>query len=105
MDAAEVFCGLFRRPRFRGASVDLFDGRQATLSDQAGEEGRTDMLFEQRGSLPAEVYEHAKEGWSTFFDRIAERLATPDTRRTVSCSLVRGTRGTGTRRTIRGEES
>jgi len=60
-----------------------------TVSDQEGEEayelitvvltelgdGRTEMLFEQRGSLPAEVYERAREGWSTFFDRIAERLA------------------------------
>jgi uncharacterized protein YndB with AHSA1/START domain len=60
-----------------------------TVSDQPGEEayeliivvlndlgdGRTEMLFEQRGRLSAEVYEHAKEGWSGFFDRIGERLA------------------------------
>jgi len=60
-----------------------------TVSDQPGEEayelvivaftdlgdGRTEMLFEQRGQLPAEVYEGAKQGWSSFFDRIAERLA------------------------------
>ena len=60
-----------------------------TVSDQPGEEayelitvvltdlgdGRTEMVFEQRGSLPPEMYERAKEGWSTFFDRIAERLA------------------------------
>ena len=60
-----------------------------TVSDQPGDDayelvtvvlndlgdGRTEMLFEQRGSLPAEVYEGAKQGWSTFFDRIAERLA------------------------------
>ncbi len=38
-------------------------------------DGRTEMHFQQRGSLPAETYERAKEGWSTFFDRIAERLA------------------------------
>jgi uncharacterized protein YndB with AHSA1/START domain len=38
-------------------------------------DGRTEMHFEQRGSLPAEVYEAAKRGWSTFFDRITERLA------------------------------
>jgi uncharacterized protein YndB with AHSA1/START domain len=38
-------------------------------------DGRTEMLFEQRGALPAEVYERAQEGWATFFDRIAERLA------------------------------
>jgi uncharacterized protein YndB with AHSA1/START domain len=60
-----------------------------TVSDQPGEDpyelvtvvlndlgdGRTEMFFEQRGRLPAEVYERAKEGWSGFFDRITERLA------------------------------
>jgi uncharacterized protein YndB with AHSA1/START domain len=60
-----------------------------TLSDQPGEEayevitvvltdlgdGRTEMLFQQRGRLPAETYERAEQGWSSFFDRIAEHLA------------------------------
>ncbi|MFY9578844.1 MAG: SRPBCC domain-containing protein [Gaiellaceae bacterium] len=59
-----------------------------TLSDQPGDayelvtvvltdlgDGRTEMLFQQRGGLPAEVYERAGQGWSGFFDRIAERLA------------------------------
>jgi uncharacterized protein YndB with AHSA1/START domain len=60
-----------------------------TISDQPGEDayelvtvvltdlgdGRTEMQFEQRGSLPPEVYEGAREGWSSFFDRIDERLA------------------------------
>ena len=60
-----------------------------TLSDQPGEEayelinvvltdlgdGRTGMYFQQSGNLPAEVYERAGQGWSSFFDRIAERLA------------------------------
>jgi uncharacterized protein YndB with AHSA1/START domain len=60
-----------------------------TISDQPGEDayelitvvltdlgqGRTEMLLQQRGSLPAETYERAKEGWSGFFERIAERLA------------------------------
>jgi uncharacterized protein YndB with AHSA1/START domain len=59
-----------------------------TISDQPRDEarelvtvvltdlgGRTKMLFEQRGALPPEVYERAGAGWSTFFDRIAERLA------------------------------
>jgi uncharacterized protein YndB with AHSA1/START domain len=60
-----------------------------TLSDQPGEDayelitvvltdlgdGRTEMFFRQSGRLPAEVYEGAKEGWASFFDRIAERLA------------------------------
>jgi uncharacterized protein YndB with AHSA1/START domain len=33
------------------------------------------MLFQQRGNLRPEQYEQAKEGWGSFFDRIAERLA------------------------------
>jgi uncharacterized protein YndB with AHSA1/START domain len=61
-----------------------------TVSDQPGEDlyelvtvvltdlgdGRTEMLFEQRGNLSPEVYEAAEKGWGGFFDRIAERLAT-----------------------------
>ena len=60
-----------------------------TVSDQPGEDqwelvtvvltdlgdGRTEMHFQQRGQLPAEMYERAGQGWSTFFDRMAERLA------------------------------
>ena len=60
-----------------------------TVSDQPGEDawelvtviltdlgdGRTEMHFAQRGQLPPEVYERAGQGWSTFFDRMAERLA------------------------------
>jgi uncharacterized protein YndB with AHSA1/START domain len=60
-----------------------------SLSDQPGDkayelitvvlsdlgDGRTEMLFRQSGRLPAAVYERAKEGWGTFFDRIVERLA------------------------------
>jgi uncharacterized protein YndB with AHSA1/START domain len=60
-----------------------------TVSDQPGEDhyelvivvltdlgdDRTEMRFEQRGRLSADVYEGAKEGWSSFFDRMAERLA------------------------------
>jgi len=39
-------------------------------------EGRTEMLFEQRGSyMGPEEYERAKSGWGTFFARIDERLA------------------------------
>jgi uncharacterized protein YndB with AHSA1/START domain len=59
------------------------------LSDQAGDElyelvivvltdlgeGRTEMLFEQRGHMAAKQYERAGEGWSSFFDRMAEHLA------------------------------
>jgi uncharacterized protein YndB with AHSA1/START domain len=60
-----------------------------TMSDQPGEEGyelvtvvladlgdgRTEMRLEQRGRMSAEQYERAGQGWSSFFDRIAERLA------------------------------
>jgi uncharacterized protein YndB with AHSA1/START domain len=38
-------------------------------------DGRTEMLFEQRGRMRPERYEAAKRGWASFFDRITERLA------------------------------
>jgi uncharacterized protein YndB with AHSA1/START domain len=38
-------------------------------------DGRTEMLFEQRGELTPEQYERAGQGWQGFFDRVAERLA------------------------------
>jgi uncharacterized protein YndB with AHSA1/START domain len=38
-------------------------------------DGRTEMHFQQRGRMSAEQYKHAAQGWSTFFDRIAEHLA------------------------------
>jgi uncharacterized protein YndB with AHSA1/START domain len=60
-----------------------------TVSDQPGEEryelvtvvltdlgdGRTEMLFTQRGEMSPEGYERAGQGWAGFFDRIDERLA------------------------------
>jgi uncharacterized protein YndB with AHSA1/START domain len=60
-----------------------------TVSDQPGEDvyelvsvvltdlgdGRTEMLFQQRGRMSPEQYERAGEGWSSFFDRIADRVA------------------------------
>ena len=45
------------------------------LAELAGE--RTEMRFEQRGPLPPEAREAATTGWSKFFDRIEERLASP----------------------------
>jgi uncharacterized protein YndB with AHSA1/START domain len=42
------------------------------LTDLGG--GRTEMHFEQRGFLSPEQYEYAKQGWGTFFDRMAERV-------------------------------
>jgi uncharacterized protein YndB with AHSA1/START domain len=60
-----------------------------TISDQPGGDAyelitvvltalgddRTEMFFEQHGQMSAEQYERAGQGWSGFFDRIAERLA------------------------------
>jgi len=44
------------------------------LTDLGG--GRTEMLFEQRGSyMGPEEYERAKSGWGKFFDRLDEHLA------------------------------
>jgi uncharacterized protein YndB with AHSA1/START domain len=38
-----------------------------------GEE--TEMVFHQVGYLPEELIPRSKEGWSSFFDRLAEYLA------------------------------
>ena len=38
-------------------------------------DGRTEMLFQQGGRMSARQHERAEEGWSSFFDRMAERLA------------------------------
>jgi uncharacterized protein YndB with AHSA1/START domain len=60
-----------------------------TISDQPGGDAyelitvvltalgddRTEMFFQQHGQMSAEQYERAGQGWSGFFDRIAERLA------------------------------
>jgi hypothetical protein len=62
---ARVFDAPRERDAYELVTVDLVD-----LGD-----GRTEMRFEQRGQLPPEVYERAGQGWSVFFDRIAERLA------------------------------
>jgi uncharacterized protein YndB with AHSA1/START domain len=52
---------------------DLFELVTVVLTDLG--DGRTEMLFQQRGRMSAEEYERAQEGWATFFDRIAVRLA------------------------------
>jgi uncharacterized protein YndB with AHSA1/START domain len=61
-----------------------------TITDRPGEDadelvivvltdvgdGRTEMVFQQRGGgLSAEEYERAGQGWGSFFDRMAARLA------------------------------
>jgi uncharacterized protein YndB with AHSA1/START domain len=53
---------------------DAFELVTVVLTDLGDE--RTEMRFEQRGSMSPEQYERATEGWGGFFDRIAERLAT-----------------------------
>jgi uncharacterized protein YndB with AHSA1/START domain len=38
------------------------------------DDGRTEMRFEQRGTMTPDEYEFAGQGWSSFFDRVDERL-------------------------------
>jgi uncharacterized protein YndB with AHSA1/START domain len=89
---ATMYAGAERREiHWKGEYREVVEPERLvfTLSDQPGEDayelitvvltdlgdGRTEMLFQQRGDLPAEVYERAEQGWSKFFDRMAERLA------------------------------
>ena len=51
---------------------DAFELVTVELNDLG--DGRTEMLFEQRGSMSPEEYERATDGWGTFFDRVEERL-------------------------------
>jgi uncharacterized protein YndB with AHSA1/START domain len=37
-------------------------------------DGRTELLFRQRGTMAPDEYERAGAGWGTFFDRMEERL-------------------------------
>ncbi len=53
--------------------VDAFELVTVVLTDLG--DGRTEMLFEQRGSMSPDQYDRATEGWGTFFDRMQERLA------------------------------
>ena len=88
---ATMFAGPGRREiRWKGEYREVVEPERLvfTISDQPGEEayelitvvltdlgaGRTEMLFQQRGGMSAEQYEGAGEGWSSFFDRIAEHL-------------------------------
>jgi uncharacterized protein YndB with AHSA1/START domain len=52
---------------------DVYELVTVVLTDLGG--GRTEMQLEQRGVMTAEQYERAGEGWSSFFDRIAERIS------------------------------
>jgi uncharacterized protein YndB with AHSA1/START domain len=89
---ATMFAGPGRREiQWKGEYREVVEPERLvfTVSDQPGEDayelvivvltdlgdGRTEMHFEQRGRMSAEQYERAGQGWSTFFDRIDERLA------------------------------
>jgi uncharacterized protein YndB with AHSA1/START domain len=52
---------------------DLYELVAIVLIDLG--EGRTEMHFQQHGYMQPEQYDRTKEGWSTFFDRMASRLA------------------------------
>jgi uncharacterized protein YndB with AHSA1/START domain len=53
-----------------GARYELVTVVLADLGD-----GRTEMLFEQRGHMRPDEYDRAKHGWRAFFDRMTARLA------------------------------
>jgi uncharacterized protein YndB with AHSA1/START domain len=89
---ATMFAGPSRREiQWKGEYREVVEPERLvfTVSDQPGDDayelvivvlndvgdGRTEMLFQQRGGMSAEEYERAGQGWSGFFDRMAERLA------------------------------
>ena len=88
---ATMFAGPARREiRWTGEYREVVEPERLvfTLSDQPGEDmyelvtvvlsdlgdGRTEMRFDQRGRMSAKQYERAGGGWSSFFDRMDERL-------------------------------
>jgi uncharacterized protein YndB with AHSA1/START domain len=79
-----------REIRWKGEYREVIEPERLvfTISDRPGDayelitvvltdlgDGRTEMHFQQHGYLSAEQYKGAEQGWSTFFDRIAARLA------------------------------
>ena len=89
---ATMFAGPNRREiQWKGEYREVVEPERLvlTFSDQPGEDdyevvtvvltdlgdGRTEMLFQQRGRMSAEQYGRAEQGWSTFLDHMAERLA------------------------------
>jgi uncharacterized protein YndB with AHSA1/START domain len=88
---ATMFAGPGRREiNWKGTYREVIEPERLvlTISDQPDDDvyelvivvftdlgdGRTEMLFQQRGRMAAKHYERAKEGWGTFFDRMAERV-------------------------------
>ena len=53
-------------------SPERFELITVVLNDLG--DGRTEMVLEQRGGMTPEQYERAKQGWSGFVERMAERL-------------------------------
>jgi uncharacterized protein YndB with AHSA1/START domain len=89
---ATMFAGPDRREiRWKGEYHEVVEPVRLvfTVSDQPDEasyelvtvtltdlgDGRTEMHFEQRGHMTAEQYKRAGHGWTSFFDRVAARLA------------------------------
>ena len=92
---ATMFCGRARHEiRWTGEYHEVAAPERLvfTVSDTPGEDrhelvivvltdladGRTEMLFEQRGHMSPDEYDRTKNGWGTFFARIDERLAAGD---------------------------
>jgi uncharacterized protein YndB with AHSA1/START domain len=79
-----------REIRWKGEYLEVLAPERLvfTISDAPGDEryelvtvvltdlgdGRTEMVFEQRGFMRPDQYEATGQGWASFFDRIAERL-------------------------------
>jgi uncharacterized protein YndB with AHSA1/START domain len=89
---ATMFAGPGRREiQWKGEYLEVVEPERLvfTVSDQPGDEryelvtvvltdlgdDTTEMLFQQHGHMSAQEYERAKQGWSSFFDRMAEYLA------------------------------
>jgi uncharacterized protein YndB with AHSA1/START domain len=88
---ATMFAGPERREiRWKGEYLEVVEPERLvfTLSDRPDElyelvtvvltdlgDGRTEMRFAQSGHLSAAQYGRARDGWWSFFDRIAARLA------------------------------
>jgi uncharacterized protein YndB with AHSA1/START domain len=89
---ATMFAGPHRHEiRWKGRYLEVVAPKRLvlTVSDQPGEDayellivvlvdlgdGRTEMRFQQRGHLSARMYERTRQGWSSFFDRMAGHLA------------------------------
>lgn len=76
--------------RWEGVYLEVSEPERLvlTFSDEPGKEphevvtvvftdlgdGQTEMRLEQRGTHPPDLYEQTLKGWSSFLDRLSERL-------------------------------